>query len=393
MKPLKFMKRLKVAMITHYQSSGSLYLHSLLDGHPEIITIPGVPHLDSIINGHFSSAEHALEIFNKANPKFYDTSKMTYSDQNSSGLYRLGENADEGIVTNKKLFASFFNKCLSNEKLTPKNIILSLYYSYEKSHGLELTTKKIVLFHPHEIHRTISMHYIFPDSKYLVTIRNPARAYYSRLQLMKNKAKARNIAHSHVGLLLSDANNVYELLQHNMLMRIVKIEDFAEQSQFILIKLCEFLDIDYNESLKQSTFGSKLYWGANPNYKFNKFSNTRHKKTLPLKRNELTLFSIINKRMNLITGYPSVNLSWLERRLFFLWLFLPFTEDIDWIKKSKHYSSLLDYNGVHLSRIKMMLKWLKERIILLVICIRNYRSKGYYDIIKESLIGPSSSKQ
>ena len=45
-KPLQFMKRLNVAMITHYQSSGSLYLHSLLDSHPKIITIPGVPHLD-----------------------------------------------------------------------------------------------------------------------------------------------------------------------------------------------------------------------------------------------------------------------------------------------------------------------------------------------------------
>ena len=388
-KPLQFMKRLNVTMITHYQSSGSLYLHSLLDSHPLIITIPGVPHLDPIINGHFNSAEQVLETFNKANPKFYDTSKMTYSDLNSSGLYRLGENADEGIVTDRKLFSSFFNECISNEELSSKNIIYSLYYSYAKSHGMDLKTKKIVLFHPHEIHRTISMHYLFPDSKYLVTIRDPARAYYSRLQLMKNKAKARNLAHSHVGLLLSDANNVHELLQHNMLMKIVKIEDFAEHSQFILMKLCEFLDIDYNKSLQQSTFGSKLYWGANPNYKFNKFSKTRHLKTLPLKRNELTLFSIINKRMNLITGYPSINLSWFERRLFFLWLFLPFTEDIEWIKKSKYYSSLLDYNGSHPSRIKMMLKWIKERIILLMICIRNYRSKGKYDIIKESLINPT----
>ena len=127
------MKRLNVTMITHYQSSGSLYLHSLLDSHPLIITIPGVPHLDPIINGHFNSAEQVLETFNKANPKFYDTSKMTYSDLNSSGLYRLGENADEGIVTDRKLFSSFFNECISNEELSSKNIIYSLYYSYAKS--------------------------------------------------------------------------------------------------------------------------------------------------------------------------------------------------------------------------------------------------------------------
>ena len=58
-------------------------------------------------------------------------------------------------------------------------------------------------------------------------------------------AKARNIAHSHLGLLSADAYNVYELLQNNMSMRIVKIEDFAEHSHFILLKLCKYLNIDY----------------------------------------------------------------------------------------------------------------------------------------------------
>ena len=50
-KPMHFMNALTISMITHYQSSGSLYLHSLLDGHPQIMTIPGVPELDPIIFG------------------------------------------------------------------------------------------------------------------------------------------------------------------------------------------------------------------------------------------------------------------------------------------------------------------------------------------------------
>ena len=125
-------------MISHYQSSGSLYLHSLLDGHPQIMTIPGVPELDPIIFGSFDTAQQALNIFNSANIKFYDTSKMTLADFNTSGLHTLGKNADEGIITDQTLFKQYFFECIHNEKLTQRNIIFSLYYAYAKCHKMDL---------------------------------------------------------------------------------------------------------------------------------------------------------------------------------------------------------------------------------------------------------------
>ena len=392
-KPMNFMNELTTVMITHYQSSGSLYLHSLLDGHPQIMTIPGVLGLDPIINRSFDTAQQALNAFNDANTEFYDTSKMTLADLNTSGLHRLGKNADEGIVTDKILFKQFFLECINDENLTPRNIIFSLYYAYAVSHGMDLNMKKIVLFHPHAIHLTVSMYDLFPGSKYIVTIREPARAYCSRLQRIKDKAKVRNIAHSHLGLLVDDANNVYRLLQENMSMRIIKIEDFAEHSQTILIKLCDYLGIDYNTSLEKSTFCSKLYWGANPNYNSNKFSKTRHIMPLPLKRHELLLFSTINKEINQITGYSNIQLSWLEEKLCVMWLFLPFSEDLEWVKRAFYYNEykgLLDYSGKHPSRIIMILKLIKERIKLLKIYIRNLRSKENYNRIKKYLISPNN---
>ncbi len=391
-RPLDFMNELTVAMITHYQSSGSLYLHSLLDGHPQIITIPGVPELDSIIFGSFDTAQQALNAFNDANIKFYDTSKMTLADLNTSGLHKLGKNADEGIITDKTLFKQFFLECINDENLIPRNIILSLYYAYASCHGMELNTKKVVLFHPHELHRTLAMNNLFPGSKYLVTIRDPVRGYYSRLQRMKDKAKVRNIANSHLYLLTDDANNVYEFLQKNMSMRIVKIEDFAEHSQYILIRLCEYLDMDYDSSLEISGFNSKLYWGANPNYISNKFIKSRHIKPLSLKRNELLLFSIMNKEINQITGYHSIQLSWFEKKFIYLWLLLPFSEDINWLKRTiifNEYKNLLDYSGNHPSRILIILKLIKERLNLIKIYIRNSRSKENYNKIKKYLINPN----
>jgi hypothetical protein len=236
------------------------------------------------------------------------------------------------------------------------------------------------------------MNNLFPGSKYLVTIREPVRAYFSRLKRMKDKARVRNIAHSHLYLLVNDANNIFELLKNNLSMRIVKIDDFAEHSEFLLRKLCEYLNINYDSSLEISSFCSKLYWGANPNYKSNKFITDRHVKPLSVKRYELLLFSIINKELNQITEYHTVQLSWIEKRLIVLWLLLPFTEDINWIKRAIYYNEykgLPDYTGDVPSRILIILKLIKERFNLIRIYFRNKRSKKNYKKIKEYLIKPN----
>ena len=78
------------------------------------------------------------------------------------------------------------------------------------------------------------------------------------------------------------------------------------------IKIRVWLDIEYNTVLEISSFRSKLYWGANPNYKSNQFKISRHKKPLPLKRRELLLFEVINAKLNNITGYKNIKPSWFK---------------------------------------------------------------------------------
>jgi hypothetical protein len=176
-------------------------------------------------------------------------------------------------------------------------------------------------------------------------------------------------------------------------MRLVKIEDFGEHSQYIILKLCKYLDIDFDVSLEISSFGEKLYWGANPEYKSNKFMKCLHTKNLLHKRTELLLFSIMNKELNQATGYHSVQLSWLEKKLILLWLFLPFSEDFNWLKSTfynNEYKGLPDYSGNYPIRIIMFFWLIHERFVLLKIYFRNSYSKNNYNKIKKYLINPNS---
>jgi len=87
-----------------------------------------------------------------------------------------------------------------------------------------------------------------------------------------------------------------------------------------------------------------------------------------------------------------MRLSWLETKLGVLWLFLPLSEDIAWIKKSilqNEYKGLPDESGKQPSRFRMMLHLILERIKIVIIYFRNFRSKEIYKRIDKYLITPN----
>ena len=381
---------LQIVSISHYQPcTGSVFLHSLLDGHPEICTIPGVPNFMPLISSKYYSAEDAFMIFEISNPKFYDTSKMSRSDQNSAGLFGLGEKMDEGIITNKTLFREHFFQHMYGEELTSKNIIISLYYAYARSHYFDISKFKILLLHPHEREITFIFDQIFPKSKYLIPIRNPIRAYCSSIKLRKEKADARNEPYIPRRHLLSSAVNLYEYFKRNMDICIFRIEDFGSHKEKRIMKLIsKYIGIEYNKSMESSTFGCKTFWGANPAFKTKVFDKRRHTLPIPLYRYEKNLFYSLNKQFNLVAGYSMQEFSLLESSLSLFWLLLPLRDEIKWFHNAffkKKYKGMKYSNGDSFSILKSTLGLIKERISVLYIFIRNYNS-GHYRLISKSLL-------
>ena len=135
---------LKIAAIGHFISrSGTLFLHSLLDNHPQILTIPGTLNLLGILKKKNQTAKSCFNLFEQANPKFFDTSSFKETDPNSSGLWALGKNKDEKIITDKVLFKNFYFKALMNKEINPRNVIIALYYAYAKVHKKDLKLARV----------------------------------------------------------------------------------------------------------------------------------------------------------------------------------------------------------------------------------------------------------
>ena len=294
--PLDFMRSLQSVLLTHYQSSGITYLHSLFDSHSEIISIPGCPNLDHLMDQKYYTLQESLDLFNKANPNFFDTSKLSLLDMNSAGLYRLGENADEGFQLSKEKFEGYYKECLKDQfQVSVSDAILSLYYAYSRTCGEKLVDKKVVLLHPHDHLRAIKMSSFLPNVKCFITHREISAAYYSRLNLNKNKNILRGIFGFHAGLLSDPAKHVLPLVKRGIEFRIVRIEDFEKHSKYCLTQLCEFVGISYQSSLECSTFFGKKWNGANPKFRHTKFTNERL--ALPkITKRETNIFYLISKK-------------------------------------------------------------------------------------------------
>jgi len=372
---------LDIYLITHDLPSGSILLHSFLDSHPEIITIPGTPDIYSFVNDNYVDASSVLDKFEECNPYFFNTSEQTLEKFWYAGLDTLGVNKDEGILTNKKLFERYFTSFLKEKNIDSSNIILGLFYSYAMVHGCDLKSKKIIVMHPHYYDKAIFLNNIFPKSKCIVTVRDPIQTYYSALKRSSLKAGIRNLAFNHAGYIYRESLNVVPLIENNIEFRIVKVEEIFSDD-YVMLGLCSFLHIDYDSSLRKSTFNGKKWWGANPTYKLNKFSLDRHKIKYELSFAESCLFSIVFRKHYNIFGYVKPNCSCKYLPVFFL-LFLPTREDFNWFKNIFTTLSREDGNLKYLMHITASL--IIERLRLIAM-LYNEKSHKYDCFIKKSLI-------
>ena len=109
--------------------------------------------------------------------------------------------------------------------------------------------------------------------------------------------------------------HVMPLVRTGLPHKIVRIEDFADQSTFCLSKLCKFFGISFHLNLLENTFGNEIYNGDNPKYIQNEFSRARHESRKKLTRREELIFSITASRFNQVLGYPDIELTFLANFL------------------------------------------------------------------------------
>jgi tetratricopeptide (TPR) repeat protein len=296
-----------VALVKNSGRTGSIFLHSLLDGHPEIMTIPGVflkgyfhPDVwDKLYQGNKDSnwRINLLRNFFILYEPMFDASSlsdvpgqpMAGPPGHASGLATLGNNKDKVFKIDKKLFGSYLYTYLESFDFMERSTFFKLIHLAYDSTIQKNTKPGIVFFHIHNPTFVESAQFIkdFPSTRFLQIIRDPIQALDSWCRVEKKEDKneiminndyiENNKYHNKFALVLNYYND--QIIKYAKDKAVIRLEDIKLDTENTLNKLSKWLGINFNDTMMRPSFNEDYYWGkskSSPNLKgFSKESINR----------------------------------------------------------------------------------------------------------------------
>ena len=305
-KIIKAKNKTQIIALLGFGRSGSLFLHSLLDGHPQISTLPGYffkgwfsvktwpifqPNYDDI-NWRETLVEKICTYFE---PQFNAHSrKNVIGEPNGEaewfaynlGFTQLGENHSEVLELDQNKFKSkFINLSQAYDKIDSRICFELIHEAFDKAYRVQANSSqkdKTIFYHLHNpsYFERASFHYQYPDSKSLFIIRHPIQMLESWLladlaslpSLLEENHSFRD--NYHFNKILSCGDKIccgleYFLNPFNSKdnVRGIKLEDLKRNPKKTLKSISEWIGIKDNTTLYQSTFMEKSF--SRPSSNFN----------------------------------------------------------------------------------------------------------------------------
>ena len=286
--------------------SGSLFLHSLFDGHPQISTLPGYffkgwfgentwpifqPNFQEI-NWRETLVEKICTYFE---PQFNAHSKKNVIGKpnhhtewfaKNLGFTQLGENRSEVLELDQQLFKrKFIDLSQAFNKIDSRICFELIHEAFDKAYRIQENSSqkdKTIFYHLHNpsYFERANYHYHYPDSKSLFIIRHPIQMLESWLladltslpSLLVENLSFRDNYHF-IKILNCGAKISYTLeyflnpLNSIDNVRGIKLEDLKRNPNNTLRRITEWMGIKDAPLLYQSTFMGKRF--SRPSTNFN----------------------------------------------------------------------------------------------------------------------------
>jgi hypothetical protein len=414
--------------IQNYMSSGTLLMKSLMDGHPEILTCPGIMNRDLYTGINLLKRMNSEEL-HKIN--FYDyfinicgipvIGSKNLIDAYGHGLDQLGEDKKYKLgckpesyrKISLRIISSTYNK---NQNLCITHLYLIFILSYKilieedsnRNEEKERELKFVWDIHskPFEDVKEFFLH--FSKVKVIHMWRNPVSSIDSSFkhinsiirfhqdEVKNGKVKYemgnRSVTQSVLEQMFLDLSwldynksrtpfNLYARFKfpfiENNESKYIWLEDLHLKPKEVLTNLCIWLDINWYDSLLDSTFDGKKYWNRKGSDNFSGFNpEFALKKSNIISENDALVFKYIFNQCLISDKYSIKHYQFLInffKRLNF--------EKIEYIQANRLYSiyKKINYNFIDEEKIKLIILeylFLKRNRIHLIDALNNESFKG-----------------
>ncbi|MBF0382927.1 MAG: tetratricopeptide repeat protein [Magnetococcales bacterium] len=280
-------KSKKMVVLLHFGRSGSGYLHTLMDGHPSISTMPG-----NYLRGYFgrnvwnrlvSSGYQGLptEFANMFGPLFnanstdhvppafvgeYDhPSQESKIEGASEGYLYMGENRDIPLGLDKIDFIKNLSEIIfEQESVNSGSFFEHVHDAFENTLGNDFRSKSVVFYHLHYNDPFTMLNFLknFPSAQLLTIVREPLQSCESWVEKLASSEESHYkkylIVSTQISRMLMDLNNDEFSVQDSAGIR---LEDLKRDPENTMRRLCAWLGIEDDPSLYKSTMQGLKWWG------------------------------------------------------------------------------------------------------------------------------------
>ena len=264
----------KITALVHFGRSGTGLLHSLIDGHPEVSTLPSI--YFSEFFDHFSwekiiagGWEEMANRFTETYAVLFDASSAikiaTISKQfndnmgRKEGMTSVGTKRDEVLSVNKKIFIKELKQLMDcHDHLDAFTFFKLVHSAYDKALQ-DHNEKQMIFYHIHNPDKYAQLNFLRlePNTNWLMMVREPVQSCESWIKESFYNNNYTNIT-ARIFQMLFEVDNVIYRNENSIG---VRLEDLKEHPKKTIPALCSWLGIKEEDSLYQMTAQGKKWWG------------------------------------------------------------------------------------------------------------------------------------
>ena len=258
---------MKVLLLVAGSRAGLEFFLSLLDGHTEILQLPGFirgnKKLIQILS--YDDCSEISSNFIKNYKHFFD-SRLNKIERH----YMLGENKNQYYLVDEEKFKMNFSKIYKKkQKFESDNRLydnlLMLYQAYAQTSGHDVGKKKIMIINCHTIEYVkffVKKIMGNVDFDIIHTIRNPLSAVSSPVNNWLNYNAGKHFFAKSIYFQLNlIVNGIKELKKLNKKLFLVQLEMLHRHHSNVMDDFCQTYNLNYEDCVKYATFFNLKWWG------------------------------------------------------------------------------------------------------------------------------------
>jgi hypothetical protein len=274
-----FHEKINLILITPHGRSGSIFLQSLFDSHPQTITIPIISLQYRFDFAGRNHAEIASKFINTY-PEIFDTQAGYMGKVGENVTTLFGQNGDSHLVYDPNRYKDYLIEELSEiekyttEPLSRRRFWIAVHIAYARFLGYNIDELKYIVFHEHNYlggHQLIAQD--FPNLFYFAMTRDPREDWLSwkkihklhdgKLHFLTYKYhRAKNVNRYSRFLI-----NLFQFSQSISPERLIVIDlnRFHKLNSAAMTWISDKVDIKFQKSLLHSTINGEIWQGNSAN--------------------------------------------------------------------------------------------------------------------------------